>query len=172
MVFSRISTGTLILVAALAAAVNCEEAAAGGPRQYYSEWVKRPNQSYHYRHYYFKPSASYSGYRHHYVVYHPQKPKHLYFYNPYTKTYWGRCPLGTNGAPKYSQLAEKDRRSVIRQIPETAFPEPSEPPVIPEATDNEKLDLPPDDLPSDVFPSSTTPGIAAPTAAPAPPASE
>src|SRR5438132_1052103 len=66
-------------------------------RQYYSTWQKHPQRAFYYRSYYYKPTADYVGYKHHYVVYYPSRPTHLYFYNPYKKVYWGRCPIHTNG---------------------------------------------------------------------------
>jgi hypothetical protein len=123
-------------------------AAAADPysaRQYYSGWQSHPQQRYSYRHYYYKPSPSYSGYKHHYVIKTPKDPNHLYFYNPYKKQYWGRCPAAAAGQPLYSLLAEADRRERLDQIPSTAFPPPAALPPIPDSTDGAFLDLPPDD---------------------------
>jgi hypothetical protein len=125
-------------------------------RQYYSSWHRHPTYSYHYRHYYYKPTPTYSGYKHHYVVYYPRKPQYVYYYNPYKKTYWGRCPTNAGGRPQYSLLDEKDRRATLDEIPERAFPKPGPMPPIPESDKaNEPdgkpalVDLPPDDLPTD-----------------------
>jgi hypothetical protein len=118
-------------------------------RQYYSSWQKAPQRSYYYRHYYYKPAPTYSGYRHHYVIYHPSRPQHVYFYNPYKRVYWGRCPVQSQGQPHYSMLAEKDRKATLEEIPESAFPKPAPVPPIPEASDGAPMDLPPDDLPTD-----------------------
>jgi hypothetical protein len=122
-------------------------AANFGPRQYYSGWQKHPNFRYHFRKYFFKPTPQFSGFRHHFVIHHPQRPKHLYFYNPYKKQFWGRCEAQRNGAAKYSLLAVKDRKGSLKEIPETAFPEPGPLPPMPESEDGTLLDLPPDDLP-------------------------
>lgn len=116
-------------------------------RQYYSGWNRHPTANYHFRFYYYKPTPQYSGFKHHYVIYHPARPKHLYFYNPYKKQYWGRCEVSTNGRPLYSLLKPDDRRGALNEIPESAFPPPSPVPSIPEAEDAVPLDLPPDDLP-------------------------
>jgi hypothetical protein len=115
-------------------------------RQYYGNWHAH-RAGYAYRPYYFKPHAQFHGYKHHYVIHHPKHPQHLYFYNPYKKQFWGRCPVATNGKAQYSLLAEKDRSGDLEKIPEAAFPEPGPLPTVPEATDDLKLDLPPDDLP-------------------------
>jgi hypothetical protein len=118
-------------------------------RQYYSSWHKTTQHAYYYRNYYYKPSESYYGYKHHYTIFHPQRPQYLYYYNPYSKKYWGRCPAHSQGKGQYSLLAEADRRGDLEQIPETAFPRPGKMPPIPESTDDATMDLPPDDLPTD-----------------------
>jgi hypothetical protein len=115
-------------------------------RQYYGSWQKHP-QGYSYRSYYYKPSPTYSGYKHHYVIHHPKKPDHFYYYNPYQKQFWGRCPVAAQGKPVYSKLADKDKNADLNKIPEAAFPAPAGLPPIPESTDGATLDLPPDDLP-------------------------
>ena len=117
------------------------------PRQYYGGWNKHPSKNYHYRAYYYKPSPTYSGYKHHYVIYFPSKPTYYYYYNPYSKAYWGRCPVKSEGKGEYSLLAEADRRGSLEEIAEKAFPPMGRMPKMPEATDDATLDLPPDDLP-------------------------
>jgi hypothetical protein len=142
----------LCLTSVLALTVGAEvdlRAAVYTHRQYYSSWQKHPQRNYHYRYYYYKPTPTYAGYQHHYVVYFPQRPKHLYYYNPYKKVYWGRCPTDCGGREQYSLLAEKDRKASVDEIPEAAFPKPAAMPPIPESTDGAKVDLPPDDLPGE-----------------------
>jgi hypothetical protein len=118
------------------------------PRQYYSSWKKHAKQSYYYRSYYYKPAPTYKGYKHHYAIYYPARPKYVYFYNPYKKAYWGRCQTSYPvNQPKYSTLAEPDRRGNIDDIPEKAFPKPKAMPRIPEAEDGVDMEPPPDDLP-------------------------
>src|SRR6266851_2861431 len=96
---------------------------------------------------YYKPNADYYGYRHHYVIYFPQRPDYYYFYNPYTKRYWGRCPVKHDGKAAYALLKESDRRETLADIPGSAFPKPGAMPAVPDSTDGESMDLPPDDLP-------------------------
>jgi hypothetical protein len=134
-------------VALLLSCVPLSLAYASGPRQFYSGWQKHPRHNYFVRNYHFKPRPTFSGYRHHHVLFFPNKPTHVYFYNPHKKQFWGRCPVGQQGEGKYSLLAEKDRKGSLSEIPESAFPEPGPVPTIPEAEDKEPLDLPPDDLP-------------------------
>jgi hypothetical protein len=121
-------------------------------RQYYSSWHKHSQRGFHFRHFYFKPHQHFIGFRHHYVLHFPHRPRFLYFYNPYTKQYWGRCPSKGTGKAAYSLLAEKDRRSKLDDIPEAAFPTPGEMPQLPESKDGTRMDLPPDDLPEEEVP--------------------
>jgi hypothetical protein len=118
-----------------------------GARQYYSGWSHY--KSYYYRSYYYKPYPTYYGYKHHYLTYYPSRPNYYYYYNPYTKHFWGRCPVDCGGREQYSLLPESERRGDIGQIPEKAFPAPGQMPAIPEATDGTKIDLPPDEKPQD-----------------------
>jgi hypothetical protein len=125
-----------------------------GSRQSFGDWHSHP-RGFSYRPYYYKPNPQFVGFKHHYVIHHKAQPKHNYFYNPYKKQFWGRCPVATEGQPSYSLLAEKDRSGDINKIPESAFPKPGPMPPIPESTDGATLDLPPDDLPAtDALPAS------------------
>lgn len=152
---------TLLRGLAFAVAVTliggAADSAPHSPRQYYSSWNKHPTRAYSYRQYFYKPSPTFAGYKHHYVISYRARPKFLYFFNPYKKVFWGRCPSDHGGKPKYSLLAEKDRKGQISEIPEEAFPEPGALPPVPEATDDATLDLPPDDLPPDGQPPATLP---------------
>lgn len=118
------------------------------PRQYYGPWQSAPQQNYYYRSYYYKPKADYSGYKHHQVIYSPASPKYEYFYNPYKKQYWGRCPSQRDGQSLYSLLPPETRQPRLQDIPESAFPAPRAAPPIPESTDGAQMDLPPDDFPN------------------------
>lgn len=120
----------------------------GGPRQYYGHWSKHPTHNYHYRQLYYKPTPTFRGYKHHYVVHTPKDPKHLYFYNPYKKQYWGRCPIEYGDKPVYSILKPEHRKATLKEIPVEAFPAPGDLPPLPDATDGAILELPPDDLPN------------------------
>jgi hypothetical protein len=142
----------VVLAAGVAAAVSAGlaiVASAQGIRQYYSGWNFHSRNRYYYRSYYYKPTPNFTAFRHHYALYYPARPQHVFFYNPYRQVFWGRCPAKYEGEPGYSLLAEADRKGQLDQIPESAFPKPGPPPPIPEATDNVRMDLPPDDLPTD-----------------------
>jgi hypothetical protein len=117
-----------------------------GSRQSFGDW-RHHQRGFSYRPYYYKPHQQFVGFKHHYVIHYKARPQHHYFYNPYKKQFWGRCPVATEGKPSYSLLAEKDRSGDINKIPESAFPKPGAMPPIPESTDGATLDLPPDDLP-------------------------
>lgn len=125
-------------------------AAQSYSRQYYGGWHKSPKHNYHYRTYYYKPKAKYQGYKHHYVVY-PPKSKYQYYYNPYTKKYWGRCPVA-EPEPVYSKLPPEKQAAKVADIPEESFPPPAAFPAIPESDDNVQMDAPPDDLPESITP--------------------
>ena len=139
-----------------------------GARQYYGPWQYSYSGNYHYRPYYYKLAPTFVGYRHHYVVYRPQVDRrHYYFYNPYKKVYWGRCPSQYDGysPQQYSLLPDSYRKPSLTNIPENAFPPPRAAPVIPEATDRAQLDLPPDDTPPN-GPPQGAPGVPGPPGAP------
>jgi hypothetical protein len=124
-------------------------------RQYYGGWQQTPRYSY--RPYYYKPTPEYSGYKHNYVVYYPDKPEYYYFYSPYSKQFWGRCPVDTQGQALYSFLKEEDRpppAPIAAAPPKAPFPPEAAPPTIPQTPPEKQadpaapaLDLPPDDLP-------------------------
>ena len=96
------------------------------------------------------PAQTYTGYRHHYVIYYPSRPKYYYYYNPYKKSVLGSLPLllQRRRASIRCSRRRKVAKAIFAQIPEAAFPKPTATPPIPEATDGEKLDLPPDDPPA------------------------
>ena len=140
--------GPLTLTPAAANAAALAAVGYGGPRQYYGGWRRAPQRQYVYRSYYYKPRPTYHGYRHNYVIYNVRRdPKHFYYYNPYKRTYWGRCPVNTGGEPLYSMLEEQYRKPSLDQIPLDKFPVPAGLPPIPESADGLSLELPPDDLP-------------------------
>lgn len=144
------SLGLAALVA-VAASVALVRADYGSPRQYYGGWYKHESKPYYYNHYYYKPTPNYAGYKHHYVMYYPSRPKHYYYYNPHKKVYWGRCPIQAQapGVGQYSLLPPEARKANLEDIPEKDFPKPGPLPTIPDANvEKEKnppqLDLPPD----------------------------
>lgn len=134
-----------VIAAAFLATSGTKAEASYAYRSYYASWSYYPQRTYYYRHYYYKPYTSYTGYKYHYCVYYPSRPRYVYYYNPYSKTYWGRYDLEQKG---YSLLDEKDRKSNLNEIPEEAFPEPGKMPAIPESEDGETIPaIAADDLP-------------------------
>jgi hypothetical protein len=123
--------------------------AVAAARQHYSRWVADAGGRFWYRFYYFRASPADAEYRHHYVIFDPQRPDFLYYFNPERQLFWGRMPVGSGGRaePRYSVLAEKDRRAAIDEIPESAFPEPGPMPLIPGSTDHVPMEPPPPGLP-------------------------
>lgn len=129
----------LLLIAGLFALWPLHSADAAG-RHYYSSWSYHPQRSYHYVQYYYKPEPTYTTYNYHYCIYYPSAPQYVYYYNPYSKHYWGRYDVKNKG---YSLLAEADRKGSLKEIPESAFPAPGEMPTIPESADGERMPPPP-----------------------------
>lgn len=142
-----LSTG--FLISSLASAAD-----HSGSRQSFGDWHKH-SRGFSYRPYYYKPNPQFVGFKHHYVVHFKSHPQHNYFYNPYKKQFWGRCPVASEGKPSYSLLAATDRDGDINKIPESAFPKAGPMPPIPESSDGATMELPPDDLPAnDALPAS------------------
>jgi hypothetical protein len=127
------------------ASMDAPEAEAGHyGRQYYGGWSYHPTTTYHYCRYYYQPVVTVPSYNYHYVIYYPSRPTYRYYYNPIRRLFWGRFEMDANGnAVGYSMLAEKDRQSSLEDIPESAFPQPTSMPPIPESDDGTSMDLPP-----------------------------
>lgn len=154
---SAVTRRTLLAMVLACVALPVSGADYGySPRQYYGGWNKHPQHTYYYRSYYYKPYHNYGGYKHHYVVHYPSRPKYNYYYNPYRKAYWGRCPSSYGDEPTYSLLQEEHRRPQLNDIDESHFPPQGELPAIPESKDGFKIDLPPDDLPREALPPGET----------------
>jgi hypothetical protein len=163
---AHVATSTLrracvvgLLAVTMLAAVSFEPAQAHFRRyrQYYGGWSYNPIQTYYYRPYYYQTYVSAPRYSYHYVVYYPAQTQYYYYYNPAQNYYWGRYDRKSKG---YSLLAEKDRKANLAEIPESAFPEPSKMPNIPESTDGVAMEPAPDDAPKDV-PADPANGVAA-----------
>jgi len=106
------------------------------PRETFSGWCKQDD--YYYCNYYCKPATT--TYHVHRCIYYPTQPKYVYYYNPAKDKCWGRYDVEAKG---YSLLEEKDRKSKISDIPESAFPKPGELPPIPGSKDGVKMVKPP-----------------------------
>jgi hypothetical protein len=162
----RWSVAALLAVSALSIYLTPSAQAADYGRQYYSGYRYYPEQGYYYRHFYYKPEADYYGYQHHYCISYPHSPQYTYYYNPYSQQYWGRYDCHAKG---YSLLAKADRKPILAQIPEKAFPKPGPLPVIPESKDGLQLLAPPLDNPTAPPPGQPVPQPAVAPGAPPPP---
>ena len=110
---SKLAKGVLLLALFAGTAVMAE---GNGPRQYYGGWSYHPTSRYHYRAYYYRPTSTYGGYRHHYAIYYPTGPRsrYVYFYNPYRRTYWGRCPTASQAGRSTCTTTSSARRGQLR----------------------------------------------------------
>jgi hypothetical protein len=118
-------------------------------RQYYTPvWTYSPAYTYYYTTYYYQVAVAQPTYYYHYCIYYPAQPTYIYYYNPYTQVYWGRYKIGSKDNKGYSILAEKDRKKELKDIPESAFPEPGPMPKIPESKDGEAMLPPPENVPN------------------------
>jgi hypothetical protein len=150
MTSSRIKTVGLGLALGLGLAFSPATPAAFGQRQYYdASYTYSPTYGYYYVRYYYKPVVTYTAYDYHYCIYYPAQPSYIYYYNPARQVYWGRYKLGSKGDQRYSILAENDRKKDLKEIPESAFPEPAAMPKIPGATDDVAIEPPPENVPKD-----------------------
>ncbi len=137
----------IAVVAAAGAATVKEARAFDGYRQYYGGWTYKPQQRYYVRSYYYKPRPTYTGYRYHYCIHYPSRPRYVYYYNPYQRKYWGRFDLEGKDGAQYSLLKDEDRKENLEDIPEDAFPAPSKMPQVPEADDDISIEPLPNDIP-------------------------
>jgi hypothetical protein len=131
------AAAALVMTATMFAASPAE---AQYGRQYYTTWSYYPDYGYYYVYYRYQPVVNAPTYSYHYCTYYPSRPRYVYYYNPVRRVYWGRYDLEKQG---YSMLEEKDRKENLKDIPETAFPEPGKMPNIPEVADNVAMDKPP-----------------------------
>ncbi len=142
---------TALLVAVVAGGVIATAQTADAAtyrRQYYSNWNHHPTNNYHYCRYYYTPVVTTHvttvKYEYHYVITYPSQPQYRYYYNPVRRVYWGRFEVDENNKPVgYSLLANEDRKSSLKDIPESAFPPASKMPPVPGSKDGEAMAAPP-----------------------------
>ena len=115
-----------------------EKAEAGYHGRYYRSWTYYPRYRYHYTKYYYTPT------RYHYCMYYPSySTRYVYYYNPYKRVYWGRFDLQGKGDKLYSELATKDRKEKLKDIPDSAFPAAGKMPTVPETEAKEDKQIKP-----------------------------
>jgi len=124
----RVMISIVTLSACLVAVPSPSTAAAKAEaRQYYSNgktvgrWQHYPQQKAYGMYYKYKSSANATGYKYHWAYYYPSRPKYVYYYNPETKKYWGRCPLNPTKQNPYQILDYPDRHGDLDKIPEEKF---------------------------------------------------
>ena len=150
MTTAPIKTLVLGLTVGLGLAYGPTVPAAFAQRQYYdTSYTYSPTYSYYYVRYYYRPVPTYTTYDYHYCIYYPSQPSYIYYYNPVNQVYWGRYKIGSKGDERYSILADKDRKKDLKDIPESAFPEPAAMPKIPGSKDGEAMSPPPENVPKD-----------------------
>src|SRR4051794_31058398 len=86
--------GLLVVAACFAGA---QQDCFGAGRHYYSSWNYYPQRTYYYVNYYYKPTVASTDYSYHYCIYYPSAPRYVYYYNPYTRHYWGRYDIQEKG---------------------------------------------------------------------------
>lgn len=121
-------------------------AIAANRRQYYSSWTFSSTAGYYFASYFFRLTVSATNYSYHYAIYYESRPRYIYYFNPYTKRYWGRYDLeaaAKDPQTAYSLLKEDDRREKLTDIPEEAFPKPAAMPQVPDAEDDLQMEPPP-----------------------------
>lgn len=130
----------LLLIASSAMLVASPEQSSAG---HYSPYSYHSRYGYYYSRYYYKPRASHRGYRYHYAIHYPSRPRHVYYYNAYKGLYWGRFDLEGKPGEQYSLLEGADRKGLLKEIPEAAFPKPAEMPRVPESEGDDRIEPPP-----------------------------
>ncbi|HEV3258015.1 MAG TPA: hypothetical protein VG013_14115 [Gemmataceae bacterium] len=131
-----------LIIASTTAAPGQDRQTAPGARQYYSPWKYDLMRRYWYRLYYFKQDTDDEGYKQHYMVYYPSRPRYYYYYNP-KAGFWGRYDRRGLAQRRYSVLDEKDRKGSLKDIAESAFPTPAAMPFIPGSEDRVRMNAPP-----------------------------
>lgn len=131
---------------------------AGQRRQFYTSWQYSEANKYHYREYYYKAKPTADAYKKQYVVYKPARTKnYVYWYNPDTKKYWGRCPTvhhakyGADvkkGKDIWAMLPDAKKKTGLDDIRDDDFGADRETsPPIPGSNDGGTINCPPSDLP-------------------------
>lgn len=130
---------SIVKCASLILLLGCSslpQAHASAPaRQYYGAWSYHSKHEYYYATYYFKPTADYPGYRSHYAIYYASRPRYVYYFDRYSRRYWGRFDTEGKAGAQYSLLKDESRKERVEDIAEEDFPKPGGMPMIPESED-------------------------------------
>jgi hypothetical protein len=98
-----------------------------GSRAYYSNgkvtnrWIRYRQGDYYGTYFKYKPTPQATQYQHHMAYYFPKKGNYVYYYNPQTKKYWGRCPFNPTRENPYQILNWADQHEKLDYVKESAF---------------------------------------------------
>lgn len=120
------------------------EATAQSARQFYSngrpggegKWERDEKAKGHKIWWHFKVNKNDKKYQRHIAYAFDNQPSRVYYYNPGTKKFWGRCeiPSDGSGGAGYSELKSEDRKEKLSLVAESSFPKPGGMPML-KATD-------------------------------------
>lgn len=115
-----LSAVALLTVFAAADSASAQPKGPGGmpyeDQQFYSQWFKDPSVGYWYRYYYFKPNQQDQQFSRQLVVWHPQHPNQLLFYNMKVGKFWGGLLLdAADESEQYVTLPNEARRSGLEE---------------------------------------------------------
>ncbi len=102
----------------------------------YGSWNYHTTHRYYYRYYRYRPSPDAESLKYHYNIYFPSRPRHIYYFDPQNKVYWGRYDLQQEG---FSELPSNQRNPQLLEIPESAYPPPGQMPYVPETEGEERI---------------------------------
>jgi hypothetical protein len=122
--------------------------------QVYSTWKRSPGKAFFHRTYTITLT---NDKRVQYVIFYPERPKYLYYYDPEAKAYYARFVLGADNRSCFSLLERKDWKQLLADIPEAAFPPPGPLPQVQFARAvhaTMTILRPPEDLPGEELPPS------------------
>src|SRR5262245_42491634 len=125
---NRIVTATILFIVGMLITASIGKAQEKQSKnQYYTDgkivgqWHWDANAKCFSAYYTFKSSSNATQFSYHLVYYYPDKDKYVYFYNPRTERFWGRCPLNVSKNNPYQILNAQDQRKRLGEIDQKAF---------------------------------------------------
>jgi len=101
------------------------------PPQAYSKWIPSPSKTYYHRTLTIQIAAPSATTLEFVLVHYPERPKFFYFYDPVEKKYLGRYRVGAGPGDCFSLLEFEERRTNLKDIPESAYQNPGSMPMMP-----------------------------------------
>lgn len=89
--------------------------------QTYTKWSASPGRSYFYRVLHVQTPAPSEATLEFILVHQPDRPKYFYYFDPVDKKYLGRFIIGAKPEQCFNLLPFADRRTNIKEIPESAY---------------------------------------------------